>query len=129
MLNATLVRVDELLPTDTIFIGNFRYAVTEITDHGDGTYTVMIDTGYAQLMGAGEKVWILERLTEESTTTGGPCPITQVTDCRSRQCELHYMDAPILLGPGECPACLGPRDHLPLTGTCTDVLAGMGAIQ
>ena len=32
-------------------------------------------------------------------TVKGGCPITGATDCASRQCELHYMSAPLRLAP------------------------------
>lgn len=33
----------------------------------------------------------------QATEANARCPITRETECKSRQCELHYMDAPLKL--------------------------------
>lgn len=144
MLNAVLVDAKDLLPTDTIFIGNFRYAIQGIEVAGD-VYYVTVDTGYAAVVLADTQVWILERpapdihdedtyeeMREAAATEHltGVCPITEVKDCESRDCELHYMEAPIrwaFLPPATCPACLGEADHLPLApgSGCVDAFIGI----
>lgn len=68
MLNATKIHVRDLMTTDTIFIGNFRYAVKSIERTEHGAYAVTIDTDYCQVMSGDDCVWILER---ESTVSTG----------------------------------------------------------
>lgn len=64
------------------------------------------------------------------------CPITGARDCQSRQCELHYMSAPLRLARGQeitpphdyCPVCavlLSDSPHKPYDETCTDVFYGL----
>jgi hypothetical protein len=38
-------------------------------------------------------------VTEQPTHMDSHCPVTGAADCKSRDCELHYMSAPIRLAP------------------------------
>lgn len=62
-------------------------------------------------------------------TAETPCPMTNIYDCQARTCELHYMDAPLDLGPDFCPACgasLLTQPHKPYGPEwCTDIYAGL----
>lgn len=53
--------------------------------------------------------WFDMRTDEERRT----CPITQKLDCQDRDCELHYMDAPLNLAPeiNGVPLCGHPENH------------------
>lgn len=65
------------------------------------------------------------------------CPITGTRDCQSRQCELHYMSAPLRLAQGQeitpapdyCVACgssLLTMPHQPFgPDWCTDIFSGL----
>lgn len=56
----------------------------------------------------------------------GVCVVTNLPDCRERECELHYMSAPLTLAfvpTGICPVCQREADHEPFDANmaCVDV--------